>query len=184
MTTYVRLSARDLDVTLSDGSGRARRGRRAAGDLECARPRVGIRYHSEVRKLDGTDRLECVTVEDLTTSALDTIPANALFVMIGAEPRSRSLGKAVQLDRNRYILTGPELGPDARRQQPWTTLDRDPYMLETSMPGVFAAGDVRSGSVKRVASAVGERSIAIRFVNLHLGQRRAGLVPPQTVAVS
>ncbi|HXB48854.1 MAG TPA: FAD-dependent oxidoreductase [Streptosporangiaceae bacterium] len=147
-------------------------------------PLINIRYRSEVRRLDGSERLERVTVENLTTSALDTIPANALFVMIGAEPRSDSFSKAIQLDRNRYILTGPELGPDARRQQPWTTLDRDPYMLETSMPGVFAAGDVRSGSVKRVASAVGEGSIAIRFVNLHLGRRRADMVPPQAVPVS
>jgi len=146
-------------------------------------PNVSIRYRSEVRKLDGSDRLEWVTVEDRTTAALDTIPATALFVMVGAEPRSASFKAAVQLDSGGYILTGPGLGPDARRQRPWTTLDRDPYMLETSTPGVFAAGDVRSGSVKRVASAVGEGSIAIRFVSEHLG-RRVGLVPPQPVPVS
>jgi len=132
-------------------------------------PNVSIRYRSEVRKLDGSDRLEWVTVEDLTTSALETIPANALFVMIGARPRSQAFKTAVQLDSGGYVVTGPGLGPDARRQRPWTTLDRDPYMLETSMPGVFAAGDVRSGSVKRVASAVGEGSIAIRLVSEHLG---------------
>jgi thioredoxin reductase (NADPH) len=146
-------------------------------------PNVSIRYRSEVRKLDGSDRLEWVTVEDRTTLALDTIPASALFVMVGAEPRSACFKTAVRLDSGGYILTGPGLGPDARRQQPWTTLDRDPYMLETSTPGVFAAGDVRSGSVKRVASAVGEGSIAIRFVSEHLG-RRVGLVPPQPVPVS
>ena len=106
-----------------------------------------------------------VTVEDRTTSELDTIPATALFVMIGAQPRSHSFTTAVRLDSDGYILTGPGLGPDARHQQPWTTLDRDPYMLETSMPGVFAAGDVRSDSVKRVTSAVGEGSIAIHLVH-------------------
>jgi thioredoxin reductase (NADPH) len=145
-------------------------------------PDISIRYHSEVRKLDGSDRLERVTVEDLTTSAQDTIPATALFVMIGAKPRTESFKTAVRLDSDGYIVTGAELGPDARRQQPWITLDRDPYMLETSTPGVFAAGDVRSGSVKRVASAVGEGSIAIRFVGQHLG-RRVGLVPLQAAPV-
>ena len=146
-------------------------------------PGISIRYHSEVRKLDGSDRLERVTIEDLTTAARDTIPATALFVMIGAQPRTHSFTTAVRLDADGYILTGPGLGPDARRQQPWTTLDRDPYLLETSAPGVFAAGDVRSGSIKRVASAVGEGSIAIRLVSLHLG-RKASLIPPQAAPVS
>jgi thioredoxin reductase (NADPH) len=146
-------------------------------------PDINVRYRSEVRQLDGSDRLERVTIEDLTTSAVDTIPANALFVMIGAEPRTEGFDTAVQLDSDGYIVTGPDLGPDTRRQQPWTTLDRDPYMLETSTPGVFAAGDVRSGSVKRVATAVGEGSMAIRLVNLHLG-RRAGLVAQQAAMVS
>jgi thioredoxin reductase (NADPH) len=152
-------------------------------DRVAGEPDISIRYRSEVRKLDGADRLESITVEDLTTSALSTIPANALFVMIGAQPRTESFKTAVRLDSDGYIVTGPGLGPDARRQQPWTTLDRDPYMLETSMPGVFAAGDVRSGSVKRCASAVGEGSIAIRFVTQHLG-RTAIMVPPQPAPVS
>lgn len=146
-------------------------------------PDINVRYRSEVRKLDGSDRLERVTIKDLTTSALDTIPATALFAMIGAQPRTESFKTAVRLDSGGYIVTGPDLGPDTRHQQPWTTLDRDPYMLETSTPGVFAAGDVRSGSVKRVATAVGEGSIAIRLVNLHLG-RRAGLVPQQAATAS
>jgi thioredoxin reductase (NADPH) len=146
-------------------------------------PGINIRCHSQVSKLDGTDRLERVTVEDRTTSALDTIPATALFVMIGAQPRTESFSTAVRLDSDGYIVTGPDLGPDTRHQQPWTTLDRDPYLLETSTPGVFAAGDVRSGSVKRVATAVGEGSIAIRLVNLHL-RRPSGLVPQQASTVS
>jgi thioredoxin reductase (NADPH) len=146
-------------------------------------PGISVRYRSEVRKVDGSDRLERVTIEDRATSAVDTIPATALFVMIGAQPRTESFKTAVRLDNGGYIVTGPDLGPDTRHQQPWTTLDRDPYLLETSTPGVFAAGDVRSGSVKRVATAVGEGSIAIRLVNLHLG-RRTGLVPQQAATVS
>jgi thioredoxin reductase (NADPH) len=152
-------------------------------DRIISEPDISIRYRSEVRKLEGSDRLEWVTIRDRTTSALDTIPATALFVMIGAHPRTENFKTAVRLDSDGYIVTGAELGPDARHHQPWTSLDRDPYMLETSTPGVFAAGDVRSGSVKRVASAVGEGSIAIRFVSQHLG-RRAGLVPPQAAPVS
>jgi len=145
-------------------------------------PGISIRSHSEVRKLDGPGRLQQVTIEDLTTSALDTMPATALFIMIGAKPRTHSFTAAVRLDTGGYIITGPDLGPGARHEQPWTTLDRDPYMLETSTPGVFAAGDVRSGSIKRVASAVGEGSIAIQLVGQHL-RRRAALVPSQTARV-
>jgi thioredoxin reductase (NADPH) len=146
-------------------------------------PGISIRYHSQVTKLHGTDHLQAVTIEDRTSSAHGTVPANALFVLVGAQPRSHSFQTAVQLDTSGYILTGPGLGPDARRHQPWTTLDRDPYMLETSTPGIFAAGDVRSGSVKRVASAVGEGSIAIRFVSEHLGHR-AGLAAAPAAPVS
>jgi thioredoxin reductase (NADPH) len=138
---------------------------------------ISIRYHSQVSRLDGSDRLESVTIQDRTTAAEDTIQASALFVLVGAQPRTHSFQTAVQLDTSGYILTGPGLGPDARHQPPWTTLNRDPYTLETSLPGVFAAGDVRSGSVKRVASAVGEGSIAIRFVSEHLGHR-ASMAPP------
>jgi thioredoxin reductase (NADPH) len=152
-------------------------------DRIASEPGVGIRYHSHVTSLEGADRLEQVTIADQISATLDTIPATALFVLIGAQPRSHNFSTAVRLDPAGYILTGPGLGPDARHHQPWTTLDRDPYMLETSTPGVFAAGDVRSGSVKRVASAVGEGSIAVRFVSEHLG-RRTGLVPAPTASVS
>jgi thioredoxin reductase (NADPH) len=109
--------------------------------------------------------------------------ATALFVIIGARPRIHSFKTALQLDSSGYIITGPELGPDARRREPWTTLDRDPYVFEASTLGVFAAGDVRSGSIKRVASAVGEGSIAIRFVNEPLG-RQASMVPQQAALAS
>jgi len=133
------------------------------------RPGISVRTRSMIRELAGTERLESVSVEDLTTSARESLPAVALFVMIGSEPHTRWLTGDIDLDKAGYVLTGPALGPEARRKRPWTGLDRDPYLLETSVPGVFAAGDVRSGSVKRAASAVGEGSIAIRFVGEHLG---------------
>ena len=87
------------------------------------------------------------------------------------------LAGSVRLDGGGYIVTGSALGSDTRHESPWTGLTHDPYLLETSTPGVFAAGDVRSGSVKRAAAAVGEGSMAVRLVSEHLG-RRAGFAMP------
>ena len=136
-------------------------------------PGIQVRYHSAVRQLDGASRLEQVIVEDLITATRYTLAAAALLVLIGAEPHTRWLAESIELDSHGFIVTGPDLSQQARRRRAWHKLTRDPYLLETSLPGVFAAGDVRAGSVKRVASAVGEGSIAIRFVSEHLG-RRAG----------
>ncbi|HYB88066.1 MAG TPA: FAD-dependent oxidoreductase [Streptosporangiaceae bacterium] len=156
-------------------------------DRVAERPGIEVISRSAVRQLDGADRLEGVVVEDLTTSARHTLAASALFVLIGAKPHTKWLAGLIELDSNGYLVTGPDLsgsshsrprwqkhltGPSGTRLI-WEQLGRDPYLLETSAPGVFAAGDVRSGSVKRVASAVGEGSIAVRFVTEHLG-RRAG----------
>jgi thioredoxin reductase (NADPH) len=148
-------------------------------DRILTRPGIRVLTHRLVRELAGHERLESISIEDITTSARESLPAAALFVLIGAEPHTKWLADSIDLDEAGYVLTGPALGPGARRKQPWIGLDRDPYLLETSVPGVFAAGDVRSGSVKRVASAVGEGSIAVRFVSEHLG-RRAG-ISPETV---
>ena len=137
-------------------------------------PAITVMTRSAVREVDGAGRLERVTVEDLTTSARRTVPATALFVLIGAEPHTQWLAESVVLDSNGFIVTGPDLSGQARDAPAWEELGRDPYLLEASQPGVFAVGDVRSGSVKRVASAVGEGSIAIRFASEHLG-RRAGI---------
>ena len=140
-------------------------------DRVTGHPGIEVITHSAVRRLDGGVRLERVVIEDLATSTRRTLTASALFVLIGAEPYTQWLAGSVELDRNGFVVTGPDLSLSARaaRARP----NRDAYLLETSMPGVFAVGDVRSGSVKRVASAVGEGSIAIRFVSEHLG-RRAG----------
>jgi thioredoxin reductase (NADPH) len=140
------------------------------------RPTIEVRYYSAVRGLAGAERLERVEIEDLTTKQRQTLAAGALFVLVGAAPHTESLAGSVLLDEAGYVVTGPGLGADVRHLPPWTERDRDPYLLETSLPGVFAAGDIRSGSVKRVAAAVGEGSIAIRFVTEHLGHR-AGFAP-------
>ena len=148
-------------------------------DRIAQQPEIGVLYHSAVRQLDGAGRLEQVVVEDLTTAAQQTLNTSALFVLIGAEPHTEWLAGSIELDSHGFIVTGPDLSGQARQRPGWEKLTRDPYLLETSLPGVFAAGDVRSGSVKRVASAVGEGSIAVRFVSEHLG-RRTGFTPAPT----
>jgi thioredoxin reductase (NADPH) len=134
---------------------------------------ITILSRCAVREADGAERLERVTIEDLATSARRTLAAAALFVLIGAEAHTQWLAEAIELDSHGFIVTGPDLSRQARTTPAWDKLARDPYLLETSLPGVFAAGDVRSNSVKRVASAVGEGSIAIRFASEHLARRTA-----------
>jgi thioredoxin reductase (NADPH) len=140
-------------------------------DRIAARPGITIRSHSAITGLYGEDRLASVSIQNLTTTMSERLPATAVFVMIGTEPHTKWLGGSLVLDNDGYIMTGPALGRVARRQRPWVALDRDPYLLETSVPGIFAAGDARSRSVKRAASAVGEGSIAARFVSEYLGTR-------------
>jgi thioredoxin reductase (NADPH) len=132
---------------------------------------IKVLSHCVVDQLDGAVRLERVIVRDLVSEARHTLSAATLFVLIGAEPHTQWVGGSVQLDGGGFVVTGTDLGRQTRQQPQWKKLSRDPYLLETSLPGVFAAGDVRSGSVKRVASAVGEGSIAVRFVSEHLGRR-------------
>jgi thioredoxin reductase (NADPH) len=140
-------------------------------DRIVGRPEIEVMYRTLVRQLAGAGRLEQVVVEDVTTAARQTLPASALFVLIGAEPHTQWLAGSIELDDHGFIVTGPDLSGQACCSNDWHQLSRDPYLLETSLPGVFAAGDVRSGSTKRVASAVGEGSIAVRFVSEYLGRR-------------
>jgi thioredoxin reductase (NADPH) len=137
-------------------------------------PAITIMSRCAVREADGAGRLEHVTIEDLTSSTRRTLAASALFVLIGAEAHTQWLAESIELDSHGFIVTGADLSRPARNAPAWEKLGRDPYLLEASLPGVFAVGDVRSSSVKRVASAVGEGSIAIRFAGEHLGLR-AGL---------
>jgi thioredoxin reductase (NADPH) len=134
-------------------------------------PTITVMSRSAVREVGGEGHLEHVTVEDLNTSARQTLTAAALFVLIGAEAHTQWLAVSVELDRDGFVVTGPDLADETRNSSAWQKLGRDPYLLETSLPGVFAVGDVRSGSIKRVASAVGEGSIAIRLAGEHLSRR-------------
>jgi thioredoxin reductase len=130
-----------------------------------AAPNVAVRYGVEVAGGTGTDHLKSLVLEDTDSRAQCSVPADALFVLIGSEPRTEWLGESVARDRCGFILTGPDVPDDA--DTGWLA-GRQPLPHETSLPGVFAAGDARHGSVKRVASAVGEGAITIPLVHRYL----------------
>jgi thioredoxin reductase (NADPH) len=127
-------------------------------------PKITIHSHTEVVRLEGKEHLECVTWRNNQTGHEETHRIRHVFMMAGALPNTKWLEGCVVLDVKGFIKTGSELSDDDLKTAKWP-LTRPPHLLETSLPGVFAVGDVRCGSVKRVASAVGEGSIAISFVH-------------------
>jgi thioredoxin reductase (NADPH) len=127
-------------------------------------PRIDLRSQSEVTALEGGNRLERVSWRDNRTGEVETRDIRHLFVMAGAIPNTHWLDGCIALDANGFIKTGPDLSTEDLAAAEWP-LARAPHLLETSLPGVFAVGDVRGGSLKRVASAVGEGSIAVAFVH-------------------
>jgi thioredoxin reductase (NADPH) len=128
---------------------------------------IHVEYSTRVVEAHGEDRLEAVSMICGQTGDVTRLPANSLFIYIGAEPRTAWLDGVVERNERGFILTGPDLLRAGKRPKGWT-LERDPSLLETNVPGVFAVGDVRYGSVKRVASGVGEGSVAIQFVHQYL----------------
>jgi len=130
-------------------------------------PNIEVRLGAEVVEAHGDGHLEQLTLRDRGTGATETVPAGYLFVFIGAAPRTEWLEGSVRRDPLGFVLTGPDLVSGGERPKGWA-LDRDPYYLESSAPGVFAAGDVRANSVKRVASAVGEGAMAIQLLHGYL----------------
>jgi thioredoxin reductase (NADPH) len=127
-------------------------------------PTIVLRPHSEIEALEGGNHLESVHWQNNQTGQVEEHNIRHVFVMTGADPNTRWLDGCVALDAKGFIKTGPDLLPEDLSAARWP-LARPPYLLETSLPGVFAVGDVRGGSIKRVASAVGEGSIAISFVH-------------------
>jgi thioredoxin reductase (NADPH) len=127
---------------------------------------ICIRTCTQVTGAMGTDHLEALILTDTEAGRVETVPASSLFFFIGARPHTEWLGKEVLRDEHGFVLAGLELMH--KRQPAVWPLHRPPYPLETSVPGVFVAGDVRQGSIKRVASAVGEGSIAVQFVHRYL----------------
>ncbi len=130
-------------------------------------PEISVRTGTEVVAAHGTDHLESLTLRDRKTGATETVDAQWLFVFIGAVPRTDWLDGVVVRDARGFVVAGPDLTVDGQRPGGWE-LDRLPYHLETSVPGVFVAGDARSDSAKRVAAAVGEGAMAVMLVHRYL----------------
>lgn len=130
-------------------------------------PSIDVRTQTEIVALQGAHHLERVSLRDNKSGNIDTLDIRHVFVMTGASPHTDWLKECVVLDAKRFIKTGPDLSRDELARAHWP-LARPPFLLETSLPGIFAIGDVRSGNIKRVASAVGEGSIAVAFVHQFL----------------
>lgn len=137
-----------------------------------ATPNIELLPYTEVRELHGAaEHLDGVVVEDNRTGERRTIGAAAVFVFIGAQANSAWLRGSAALDKRGFVLTGREIDPAELDGDVWDALGREPYRMETSLPGVFAAGDVRSGSIKRCASAVGEGAMAVSLVHQYLSEQ-------------
>ncbi|MBE8968006.1 FAD-dependent oxidoreductase [Nostocales cyanobacterium LEGE 12452] len=120
-----------------------------------------------VVEVKGEEHLEAIAIAHTNTGQTETVPARSLFIFIGASPKTDWLDGVIQRDAQGFIITGPDLIHNGKSPRGWS-LERSPFLLETNIPGIFAAGDVRYGSIKRVASGVGEGSIAIQFVHRYL----------------
>ncbi len=127
-------------------------------------PNIQIWPHASVAEVHGETHLEEISVLCSDTNQTERVPANAMFIFIGALPQTDWLADIVERDERGFLMTGPDLLRDG-----WT-LERDPFLLETNVPGIFAVGDVRHGSIKRVASSVGEGSVAVQFIHQYLSK--------------
>ena len=134
-----------------------------------ATPNIQTWTRASVSEVHGDTHLEEISVLCSDTNKIERVPAGSMFIFIGALPRTDWLGDSIVRDERGFILTGPDLMRGGQRPKGWTP-DRDPFLLETSIPGIFAVGDVRHGSVKRVASGVGEGSVAVQFIHQYLSK--------------
>jgi len=132
-------------------------------------PNIQLWTHAGLAEAHGETHLEEISVLCSDTGKTERVPASAMFIFIGALPRTDWLAGVLERDERGFLLTGPDLMRGGERPKGWTP-DRDPFLLETNVPGIFAVGDVRHGSVKRVASGVGEGSVAVQFIHQYLSK--------------
>jgi thioredoxin reductase (NADPH) len=162
--------ARSVTV-LCRGDGLGKSMSRYLIDQLAVRPNIRVRVRTGVVAAHGDASLEAIDVRNSETGETTRLESGGLFIFIGADAETAWLPDEIALDHHGFVLTGPAVSAAGR----WE-LERDPYLLETSVPGIFACGDVRSGPVKRVAAAVGEGSMAIAFVHQYLRDAEAALV--------
>ena len=132
-------------------------------------PNIQLWTRASVAEVHGETHLEEISVLCSDTNKMERVPASAMFIFIGALPRTDWLAGTIERDERGFLLTGPDLMQGGQRPKGWG-LDRDPFLLETNVPGIFAVGDVRHGSVKRVASGVGEGSVGVQFIHQYLSK--------------
>lgn len=130
-------------------------------------PNIEVKTNAEVAAVHGEQKLEAIDIRDKTSGTVQTVNTPAMFLFIGAAAHTEFIQDVVETNRAGFILTGPDLFQNGDKSRKWS-LKRDPFLLETNVPGIFAAGDVRHGAVRRVASAVGEGAIAVSFIHQYL----------------
>jgi len=130
---------------------------------------IEVLTNTEIAEVHGEQSIERVDLLDNSTGATIGTDASAVFVFVGTAPHSELLQGVVELDEKGYVRCGPDLMVDGKPPKGWT-LSRDPMLLETSVPGIFAAGDIQHGAVRRVASAVGMGAIAVTLVHQYLAE--------------
>ncbi|MEJ2108364.1 MAG: FAD-dependent oxidoreductase, partial [Acidobacteriota bacterium] len=158
--------AKQVSILVRGNSIEAKMSKYLVDQIE-ATPNIQVRLQSEIVAVEGTNHLEAITIRNRQNDGTETVPADAVFLFIGAIPHSAFVADIVQLSEAGFVLTGPDLIQQGDLPRRWT-LKRPPFLMETSVPGIFAAGDVRHNSVRRVASAVGQGSVAISFVHKYL----------------
>jgi thioredoxin reductase (NADPH) len=131
-------------------------------------PNIHVLLNSKVIEVHGENRLESITITNTQTEQLETFPTSGLYIFIGAVPHTDAAAGLIERDANGFLLTGQDLMQNGRERPQGWTLDREPFLLETNVPGIFAAGDIRHGSTKRVAAGVGEGTIAVQLAHQYL----------------
>jgi thioredoxin reductase (NADPH) len=163
---YFSRSARSVTLVVRGESLQRSMSRYLIDQIE-QRDNISVKTRTEVVGADGDDHLEQLWLVDRATGREDKVDTSWLFVLIGAAPGTEWLGDTVRRDDRGFILSGPDVMVDGKPPPGWD-MERQPYFLETNVPGVFVAGDVRSQSIKRVASAVGEGAMAVSFIHRYL----------------